>query len=91
MSLAALRTEAEYYGILPLVQKLDLVAGKSACGGLLFHARLKPSRSEGPVVQVAGAHHLLAVAHRHFVTCWRCRTPQKKRKEKKKRRKKRIK
>lgn len=69
--MVALRSEAEFYGITSLVQKLDIVNDRPACGGLLLHARLTcPGGSDAPVVAVACSHHVLAVAHRNLVTCW---------------------
>ena len=38
----ALRQEAIYYGIDPLVTKIDLCWGRTTCGGLLFLATLAP-------------------------------------------------
>lgn len=73
VSVSALRHEALFYGLQPLVHKLDVCSGRDGCGGLLFSTRLAPPANDGPVVAVAGLNSLIAVAHQHSVTCYQFR------------------
>lgn len=75
-NMTCLRNEAVYYGIAPLVTKIDLCTDRTTCGGLLFIARLASSNAAADrpdsqhVVALAGLHHLIAVAFKYHVCCW---------------------
>ena len=66
--------ESQFYGITPLVRRLQLchqLEQKPTCGGdILFQAHIRSSRSE-PVRQVVAHHNAIALAHNHIVTCYR--------------------
>jgi hypothetical protein len=96
-NLDILKHESEFYGITPLVKRLELceeLVRKPTCGGdVLFQAHLKTHRSfrnsinnesnsepnvnsltemsYNPVRQVVAHHNAIAVAHNHYVTCYR--------------------
>uniref|UniRef100_A0A671K5T8 BTB/POZ domain-containing protein KCTD3 n=1 Tax=Sinocyclocheilus anshuiensis TaxID=1608454 RepID=A0A671K5T8_9TELE len=75
--------EAEFYGITPLVRKLQLCdeLDRSSCGNVLFNGYLPPldPRSEftcpisdpGMVRIICGHHNWIAVAYAQFVVCYR--------------------
>lgn len=81
-SLESLRHEAEFYGISPLIRKLDAVhevLNKGACGDVMFQGLLRSDHSPDPlesskgdtVVQIVAHHNFIAVARPHYVTCYR--------------------
>ena len=66
--------ESQFYGITPLVRRLELcdqLYRKPTCGGdILFQAQIRSDRGQ-PVRQVVAHHNAIAVAHNHVVTCYR--------------------
>eukprot|EP00730_Choanoeca_flexa_P008524 TRINITY_DN12498_c1_g7_i6.p1 TRINITY_DN12498_c1_g7~~TRINITY_DN12498_c1_g7_i6.p1 ORF type:complete len:650 (+),score=93.97 TRINITY_DN12498_c1_g7_i6:85-2034(+) len=67
----ALRLEAEYFGLTELARRLSIVEPSESCGGLLYDSSMGPFDPEdGPVIAMASANSVLAVAHRYVVTCW---------------------
>ena len=67
----ALRVEADFFGLDQLSQELNAFAPRVACGGILFDSFVPAhATTDGPVVAIAGASNLVAVAHHHVVTCW---------------------
>uniref|UniRef100_A0AAQ5X319 BTB/POZ domain-containing protein KCTD3 n=1 Tax=Amphiprion ocellaris TaxID=80972 RepID=A0AAQ5X319_AMPOC len=68
--------EAEFYGITPLVRKLQLCdeLDRSSCGNVLFNGYLPPpgpSSDPGMVRIICGHHNWIAVAYAQFVVCYR--------------------
>ncbi|CAG2104925.1 unnamed protein product, partial [Medioppia subpectinata] len=74
-NLELLLHESQFYGITPLVRRLQLceqLHRKPTCGGdLLFQAHIRARNSSEPVRQVVAHHNAIAVAHNHTVTCYR--------------------
>lgn len=87
--LDSLKHEAEFYGITPLVRRLEIcldLLSPNTCGDVIFQAHLKttppgktsPARSQeikqnepNPVTQIVAHHNAIAVAHPHYITCYR--------------------
>lgn len=89
--LDSLKHEAEFYGITPLVRRLEIcldLLSPNTCGDVIFQAHLKtippgktssPARSlqesksnePNPVTQIVAHHNAVAVAHPHYITCYR--------------------
>ena len=83
----ALKYEAEYYSISPLIRKLEQCESllrNDTCGDVMFQAHLKldskrdsPSHSpdsgknNNAVIQIVAHHNAIAVARHHHVTCYR--------------------
>lgn len=86
-NLDVLKHEAEFYGISPLVRRLQLCNDlilKPSCGGdVLFQAHLKVNHNHAssldgkikskanPVTQIVAHHNAIAIAHPHYVSCYR--------------------
>uniref|UniRef100_A0A8C9XG15 BTB/POZ domain-containing protein KCTD3 n=1 Tax=Sander lucioperca TaxID=283035 RepID=A0A8C9XG15_SANLU len=76
ISVHMLMHEAEFYGITPLVRKLQLCdeLDRSSCGNVLFNGYLPPPGTlsdTGMVRIICGHHNWIAVAYAQFVVCYR--------------------
>ncbi|CAB4063884.1 KCTD3 [Lepeophtheirus salmonis] len=72
--LKALFYEAEFYSILPLVRKLNLVLkDTSGCGDILFYTLVNPPMLsfQDRVVMVKACQDFIAVAYSHFVALYK--------------------